>query len=432
MATLINGFSKMGREKKISTLISNVPLPDHTASLLEQFRISDSVIQQVLNSLSENTLTNFPLPFGIAPDFIINNKVYHIPLVTEESSVVAAMSKSAKIWSTRGGFHANVKSVTKTGQIHFLWKREKRELEDLFPQLKEIMLEKTNIVTSNMQKRGGGIKKIGLVDKTNDLQGYFQIFVHFETRDAMGANFINTCLETMAQSMENFFEKDTQEKSFEIIMSILSNFNPECLVETKVECPVERLKSIYPAFPPEEYARRFKTAVDMAKADVYRAVTHNKGIFNGIDAVATATGNDYRAIEAGCHAFACLNGQYQSLSSAEITDDVFHFTLEIPLAIGTVGGITGIHPLTQLSMKILGNPNVEELMMIMASAGLASNFAAVNALITSGIQKGHMKMHLSNILLQLKATRVQAEAAQNFFRDKAVSFGEVREFLENL
>jgi hydroxymethylglutaryl-CoA reductase len=212
-------------------------------------------------------------------------------------------------------------------------------------------------------------------------------------------------------------------------MSILSNYNPECTVEAYVECPVDEFEGLEQGYTAKDYVRRFKLAVDIAKTDIYRATTHNKGIFNGIDAVAIATGNDYRAIEAGAHAFASRNGHYQSLSSVSVHDGLFRFSIEIPLAVGTIGGITTIHPLAKLSLLLLGQPSAEELMMIMASAGLASNFSAIHALTTTGIQKGHMKMHLSNILNQLKAGTGQKKAALAYFSDREVSFSEVERFL---
>lgn len=431
MATLINGFSKLPKEKKITALSKDLGLQKADEDMLRQFTVQHSAIQQLLDTLSENTLSNFLSPYGIAPNFLINNKVYHIPFVTEESSVVAASAKAAKVWADRGGFYATVKSVTKTGQVHFIWNDDTQKLHNLFPALDSALRQEVSPLTESMHKRGGGIKSITLEDKTCDIPGYFQLMVTFDTADAMGANFINSCLETMARRMETFIQTlfPGSEKKVEVVMSILSNYNPECLVEAWVECPVRDLENMYGQFSPEEYSQRFKLAVDIARADVYRAVTHNKGIFNGIDAVAIAMGNDYRAIEAGAHAFASRTGKYQSLSKVEITNNRFRFSLKLPLAVGTVGGITGIHPLTQLSLKILGHPDAKQLMMIMASAGLANNFAAVHALITSGIQKGHMKMHLSNILHQLNATEAQSQAAHQYFSNKSISFSEVKRFL---
>jgi hydroxymethylglutaryl-CoA reductase len=180
----------------------------------------------------------------------------------------------------------------------------------------------------------------------------------------------------------------------------------------------------------EALARRFAMAVRIAQIDPYRATTHNKGIYNGIDAVVLATGNDFRAIEACGHTYACRDGQYRSLSSCELRDNFFHFELKIPLAMGAVGGLTALHPLARKSLEILGNPSAEELMCITAAVGLAQNFAAVRSLITTGIQQGHMKMHLTNILNHLQATEEEAAAAQFHFQRETVSFSAVRSFIE--
>jgi len=308
-------------------------------------------------------------------------------------------------------------------------------LKQAFPALELALMKQVQPITESMQKRGGGIKTIKLIDGTANIPNYYQLFVSFDTADAMGANFINSCLETMADGLSHFIRENPgfigDDKKVEIIMSILSNYNPDCIVETYVECPIDELKNISSDYSPLEYVRRFKLAVDISKADVYRATTHNKGILNGIDAVTIATGNDYRAIEAGVHAFASRTGYYQGLSTVVIENGMFRFSIELPLTVGTVGGITTVHPLARLSLLILGSPNSKELMMMMSSAGLASNFAAIHALITSGIQKGHMKMHLSNILNQLNVSEKQKEVAKHYFKDKVVSFGEVEKFLKN-
>lgn len=432
MSTILEGFSKLSRENRIDILEHDLRLSEDTRDLLDQFRIQTPEIQYLLDELSENTLTNFPSPFGIAPNFVINKKVYHIPMVTEESSVVAAAAKSAKIWSIRGGFHASVKSMIKTGQIHFIWQGMPAKLFHEFNALERLLFDKVEQLTESMRKRGGGIKKIELFDKTKEIRGYYQLFVSFETADAMGANFINSCLESMAAELNRFIRENPNfsgsEKQVEVVMSILSNYNPDCVVETYLECPVDDLKDIS-GFSPIDFANRFKLAVDISKSDIYRAATHNKGIFNGIDAVAIATGNDYRAIEAGGHAYASHTGQYCGLSSVLVEDGRFRFSLELPMAVGTVGGVIGVHPLTKFSLQLLNNPNANELMMIIASVGLASNFGAVHALITSGIQQGHMKMHLSNILNQLEASDEQKKSVKQYFRDKAVTFRDVEKYL---
>jgi len=212
-------------------------------------------------------------------------------------------------------------------------------------------------------------------------------------------------------------------------MSILSNHIPDCVVECAVTCKTEDLGLSSFNLTGSEFARRFVLAVDMARVDVSRAVTHNKGIFNGVDAVVLATGNDVRAVEAGGHAYASLDGHYRSLSRAEIKGADFRFSLDIPLSLGTVGGLTGSHPMAATAMKILGNPDAEGLMGIVAAAGLANNFSAVKALITGGIQKGHMRLHLPNLLNQYHATPEEKSAVLEHFRERKVSHAAVGEYL---
>jgi hydroxymethylglutaryl-CoA reductase len=242
-----------------------------------------------------------------------------------------------------------------------------------------------------MEKRGGGILDIKLVDKTDKLANYYQLHVTFETKDSMGANFINSCLEAIANQFRN--------DDIEIVMSILSNYVPECLVRAEVSCKIEDLGGENP----QKFAEKFYQAVKIAEIEPYRAVTHNKGIMNGIDAVVLATGNDFRAVEAGAHAYAAKSGQYASLSHCSIDDGIFKFWIEIPLALGTVGGLTALHPMAKMSLEMLQKPSARELMQIMAAAGLAQNFAALRALTTKGIQHGHMTMHFHNIYKQIDA-----------------------------
>ncbi len=236
----------------------------------------------------------------------------------------------------------------------------------------------------------------------------------------MGANFINSCLEAMANEFRN--------ESVEIVMSILSNYVPECLVRAEVSCRIEDLGGNNP----ERFAKKFEQAVKIAAIEPYRAVTHNKGIMNGIDSVVLATGNDFRAIEAGAHAYAAKDGKYKSLTHCEITNGIFKFWIEIPLAVGTVGGLTALHPMAKLSLDMMNRPDARELMEIMATAGLAQNFAALRALTTKGIQHGHMKMHLMNILNQLGANEKQKESIAKQFENKTVSHSAVVEAFNQL
>ena len=278
-----------------------------------------------------------------------------------------------------------------------------------------------------MEKRGGGITHIALVDKTADLEHYFQLHATFETLDAMGANFINSCLEQFAITLQREAERALEGK-LEIIMSILSNYVPRCLVRAEVNCKLEDLKD-KDIKDPIEFAEKFKQAIRIAEIEPYRAVTHNKGIMNGIDAVVIATGNDFRAVEAGVHAYASKNGTYQSLSHCSIENDMFRFWMDIPLALGTVGGLTSLHPLVKFSLQLLQNPSAKSLMEIVGVAGLAQNFAAVKSLTTTGIQQGHMKMHLMNILNQFEANDQEKQELISYFTKNTVSHSAVADQL---
>lgn len=429
----INGFSKLSNEDKIKLIADIQGRSIDNYNAINIFRMADSELQSRLEEISENVVSNYLLPFSIAPNFRINDRVYFVPMVIEESSVVAAASAAAKFWFTRGGFKAKVISTTKIGQVHFKWLGSSEKLFEKFDDLKSQLLSSSSHLLENMKKRNGGVTGIDLLDFTEKISGYYQLMVYFETADAMGANIINSVLEEMAKSLKQFvfdhFEVDGS--GIEIIMAILSNHTPESIVECSVECPIEELAEISGDLSPFEYAQKFKMAVDIANIDVYRATTHNKGIYNGIDAVVLATGNDFRAVEACGHSYASREGHYKSLTTAELNDKSFKYTLRVPMALGTVGGLTTVHPLAKLSLDILGNPSAKELMEITAAAGLANTFSAVRALTTSGIQKGHMKFHLNNILSSLNATEDQKHKAIAFFKDKKVSHKAVQEFLNS-
>jgi len=378
----------------------------------------------------ENTITNFYLPLGVAPNFLINNKLYTIPMAIEESSVVAAASKAAKFWFERGGFNAQVISTTKIGQVHFTYPGNKTDLKSYFESVKSKLISDASDITKNMERRGGGILDIELRDKTEDLENYYLLHATFETLDAMGANFINSCLEQFAQTFKDEAIIHNIE-GIDIIMSILSNYVPECLVRAEVRCSIKDLKD--KDIPnPKAFAEKFKQAVAIAEVEPHRAVTHNKGIMNGIDAVVLATGNDFRAVEAGVHAYASKNGTYSSLTHCNIENDEFCFWLEIPLALGTVGGLTSLHPLVKFALQMLGKPSAKDLMKIVAVAGLAQNFAALKSLTTTGIQQGHMKMHLMNILNQFEANATEKAELIEHFKTNTVTHSAVVEAIEKL
>lgn len=429
MATSVNGFSKLTKQEKITWLATQHFKNKETGiEILKQYWNSDVKLQRLHDEFIENTVSNFYLPLGIAPNFLINGKYHTIPMAIEESSVVAAAGNAAKYWQKRGGFKAEVLGTEKVGQVHFIYPGEVDKLKTFFSQVKQKLFDATLGITENMRKRNGGITSITLRDKTEDLQQYFQLHCTFETKDAMGANFINSCLETIAKTFESELRNSElfspKEKEVQIVMSILSNYVPNCRVRASVSCKIDELVADK-NMDALDFAQKFVRAVEIAKIEPHRAVTHNKGIMNGIDAVVLATGNDFRAIEAGVHAYAAKDGSYKSLSKASIEGDVFTFSLELPLALGTVGGLTNLHPLVKLSLEILDHPSAEELMQIVATAGLAQNFAAIRSLITEGIQKGHMKMHLLNILNHLGATPEQKAYFTSHFKNKTISHNEV-------
>ena len=439
----VAGFSKLSKEEKINWIANEYfANPSEAVATIKQYWNSDIKLQQLHDEFIENTISNFYLPMGIAPNFLINGKYYSVPMVIEESSVVAAAAKSAKFWSTRGGFKATVLNTEKIGQVHFMFKGNTAKLEQFFTLIKPNLIASTESITKNMQKRGGGITSLELRNKTSELENYFQLHATFETKDSMGANFINSCLEQLAKTLkeeaQNYSDFNENEKEITVVMSILSNYVPNCIVRAEVSCKVEELAENLPAGKqgkirnPQEFAEKFVQAVRIAEIEPFRAVTHNKGIMNGVDSLVLATGNDFRAVEAGVHAYASRNGQYSSLSHAKIEDGIFTFWMEIPLALGTVGGLTSLHPLVKMALEILGKPSAQELMQIAAVTGLAQNFAALRSLTTTGIQEGHMKMHINNILNQFQTTAEERKIIKTHFENNTISHASVVEFIEKL
>lgn len=435
MNNAVAGFSKLSKKEKINWIANEYfSNPEEAQNIIRNYWNSDEKLQQLHDEFIENTITNLYIPFGVAPNFLINGKHKTIPMAIEESSVVAAASKAAKYWATRGGFKATIINTEKIGQVHFTYNGDAEKLTVFFEQIKPKFFSETQNITKNMQQRGGGILDIKLKDKRSLLENYYQLHATFETKDSMGANFINSCLEQFASTLKEEIQNSdlcNNGENLEVIMSILSNYVPHCLVRAEVSCPIEELAEKH-ITNPQEFAERFVQAVQIAEVEPFRAVTHNKGIMNGVDAVVLATGNDFRAVEAGVHAYAAKNGQYASLSHAKIEDGIFTFWLEIPLALGTVGGLTSLHPLVKLCLEILEKPSAQELMEIVAVAGLAQNFAALRSLTTTGIQEGHMKMHLNNIINQFEATDEERHLIKAHFKKTAVSHSAVVEFIENL
>jgi len=435
MAGPVLGFSKKTKDQKIQWLIQTYFAEDPLAiEVLKKYWNSDSKLQALHDDFIENTISNYYLPFGIAPNFVINKKLLALPMVTEESSVVAAASNAAKFWLDKGGFKAEVISTQKNGQIHIDFFGLGSNLHTFFSEVKPKLVQCIDTIQNSMQKRGGGLIDISLVNSTNALEGYYQLHCTFETLDAMGANFINSCLERIAKTFEMLAHDYTTFKSDnifpEVVLSILSNAVPECLVRAEVSCPTKLLSTN--EIDGAVFAKKFVRAVAIAKVEPRRAVTHNKGIMNGVDALVLATGNDFRAVEAGAHSYACRAGTYTSLTDAKVENGIFSFWIEIPLALGTVGGLTGLHPLVKFAFSLLQKPNAKKLMEIVAVAGLAQNFAAIKSLVTTGIQKGHMKMHLMNILNQLETTKAEKNSALAYFTNNTITHSSVVSYIEQL
>ena len=435
MTNPIKGFSKLSKQGKIEWIVDQYFQDKEGAvELLQSYWHDDQKVQKLHDEFIENTISNFYTPYGVAPNFLIDGKLYAIPMAIEESSVVAAAAKSASFWLERGGFKTTIISTTKIGHVHFMYNGDVDKLRAFISDINDQFYQDTASITANMEARGGGILDIKLVDKSDQLDNYFQLEARFETCDSMGANFINSCLEQFAQTFTTAIVDDSRfsesEKAVQVVMCILSNYTPECVVRSEVSCPVEQLTD-GSGISPEEFAQKFSRAVKIAEIEPYRATTHNKGIMNGIDAVVIATGNDFRAVEAACHTYASKDGQYRSLTHCEVKDGIFRFWIDAPMALGTVGGLTTLHPMVKFSLELLGKPSAYELMSIIASSGLAQNFAALRALTTTGIQKGHMKMHLLNILNQLEATNEEKDIIVDHFKHNTVSHSAaVKKFCE--
>lgn len=431
---ILTGFSRLSKTQKLDLIAAQLANPDEATDILRSFWHAHPEVQKLFDEFSENTITNYFFPYGLAPNVFINGKMHVVPMVIEESSVIAAAANSAKYWAEKGGFHSEILSFVKNGQVHFTWDGPFELLQSRFDELHLQLIQRTAAITANMELRGGGVLDMELIDLTAKLPNYYQLSVKFDTRDSMGANFINSCLEEYASGLKEFVASSPELSGFslEIIMSILSNYTPECLVKVWVECDIDSFSDIDTRLSGADFVRRFEMAVNIAKVDVSRAVTHNKGIFNGIDAVALATGNDFRAIEACGHAWAARNGKYEGLTDIKLENGRFEYSLTIPLSIGTVGGLTSLHPMAKMSLSLLKDPSATELMEIAAVIGLANNFGALKSLTTRGIQVGHMKMHLLNILNVYQATDYEKALAVEYFKLHKVSHKGVDEFLNAL
>ncbi|MBI1280180.1 MAG: hydroxymethylglutaryl-CoA reductase, degradative [Anaerolineaceae bacterium] len=345
----------------------------------------------------ENAIGVYALPLGIATNFLVNGKDYLIPMVVEEPSVVAAVSNAARLFRAGGGFITSSDEPVMIGQIQVLDVKDVNAAADTVLAHKTELMAEADKVGGSIVRHGGGARDIQVRTIPESSVGPMLI-VHllYDTRDAMGANAINTAVEHLAPQVESL-------TSGRVNLRILSNLTDQRKARAEGMIPAQELAS--DSLSGEEAVRSIVEAGVFAEVDPYRATTHNKGIMNGIDAIVIATGNDWRAIESGAHAYAARNGQYTSLSKWwQDSDGNLRGSIELPLALGTVGGATKVHPAAGLALKILGTQSARELSEIAASVGLAQNLAAIKALATEGIQRGHMRMHARQLAVAAGAS----------------------------
>ena len=392
------------------------PLEERKETLLNHPSLSNEAKERLKNDLSlpesvagqmvENQIEIYGLPYGIVPEIIVNGKSYIVPMVTEEPSVIAAASYASKLINLAGGTTTIQEKREMIGEIAIV--KSPLTLEAVKAKLeeqKESLFTIANNAHPSIVKRGGGIRDIWVEKKSTDKERFYIFYVSVDTKEAMGANMLNTILEALVSPIEAL-------TSGESIMAILSNLATNSVVTAKCVLSPRILDT--KTTKGEDVVDRIVLASEFSKADPYRATTHNKGIMNGIDSVVIATGNDWRAIEAGTHAYASLSGKYQPLTNwtKDETGNLVG-TITLPLPVGTVGGSISIHPGAQFAHELLGHPGAVELAGIIASIGLAQNLAAVRALVTDGIQKGHMRLQAKLLGLAVGATEEELPLLMN-------------------
>ena len=417
-----NGFSKKSYQERLELLKAQALLsPEKQTSLEQDEQISVTVADQ----LSENVVGTFSLPYSLVPGVLVNGQEYTVPYVTEEPSVVAAASYASKIIKRAGGFTAQVHERRMIGQVALYQVANPEQAQEKIASKKAELLELANQAYPSIVKRGGGARDLH-VDQIKGETDFLVVYLHVDTQEAMGANMLNTMLEALKPVLEELSQGQS-------LMGILSNYATDSLVTASCRIAFRYLSR--QKDQGREIAEKIALASQFAQADPYRATTHNKGIFNGIDAILIATGNDWRAIEAGAHAFASRDGHYQGLSSwrldLETEELVGQMTLPMPVA--TKGGSIGLNPRVALSHELLGNPSAKELAQIIVSIGLAQNFAALKALVSTGIQQGHMKLQAKSLALLAGASESEvAPLVERLIADKTFNLETAQRYLENL
>lgn len=416
---LFQGFSKLSRDERFKRLIEMGALTPADIEYLRQGGVKDT---NLADKLIENVIGYFQLPMGVATNFNIDGVDHIIPMAVEETSIIAALSKTAKWIRQNGSIETSIDGDCILGQIQFADVNDFENLELVFNLNKQFLIEQANDeVASSMVKRGGGVKDLRL-RKLQRTDGGVMAVIHLSMNscDAMGANIINQVLEYLKMPLENLTGE-------QVTMCILSNLNDEKLTKATVQ--------IHHVEP--ELGNKLQEASFFAETDPYRAATHNKGVMNGIDPVLIATGNDWRAVEAGVHAYAARDGQYKAITQWRYQDGTLTGTIEAPIVVGTVGGVTALHPTANVCLRMMGIQSAEKLSRIIAAVGLVQNLGAIKALSTEGIIQGHMKLHIDNLLMVAGATNeempILKERLQNWLKIyKRVSLKNAHELLDEL
>lgn len=417
-----NGFSKKSYHERLELLKAQALLSPERQTSLEQ---DEQVSLAVADQLSENVVGTFSLPYSIIPELVVNGQDYTVPYVTEEPSVVAAASYASKIIKRSGGFTAQVHQRQMIGQVALYQVAEPEKAQEKIANKKVELLELANQAYPSIVKRGGGARDLH-VEQIKSETDFLVVYLHVDTQEAMGANMLNTMLEALKPVLEELSQGQS-------LMGILSNYATDSLVTASCRIAFRYLSP--QRDQGREIAEKIALASQFAQVDPYRAATHNKGIFNGIDAILIATGNDWRAIEAGAHAFASRDGRYQGLSqwTLDMEREELVGEMTLPMPVATKGGSIGLNPRVALSHELLGNPSAKELAQIIVSIGLAQNFAALKALVSTGIQQGHMKLQAKSLALLAGASESEvAPLVERLIADKTFNLETAQRYLENL
>jgi hydroxymethylglutaryl-CoA reductase len=413
----ISGFYKLTPKQRVALVKEFAGLSDEECALLQD---TGSLPLEAADRMIENVVGAFPLPLGIGVNFLINNKDYLIPMAIEEPSVVAAASYAAKMVRDGGGFHTSSTPPVMIGQIQVVGVADSEAAKQQVLAVKQEILAKANAQDPVLVSAGGGAKDLDAKVISTTVGLMLIVELHVDCRDAMGANAVNTMAEAVAPLIE-------QITGGRVYLRIISNLATKRLARAWCTVPKESVGG-------EEVVDGIVNASAFAAADPYRAATHNKGAMNGIIAVVLATGNDHRAIEAGAHAYAALKGQYTSLSTWEKTENGdLKGTIELPMAVGLIGGAVRTHPIAKIAVKILGVKSANEFAEVLAAVGLAQNLAALRALAHEGIQRGHMSLHARNIAVAAGATGELINAvAERMVKERKIRMDRAKELIKEL